>query len=392
MSIFEQFKDMTRRRASRRMGASEDGVAQRCSAQSVRRSVPSILSYDPQPVSAAEYRLYRTLKNSIPVIDAAVDKIVRLMGSFRVKFESEETERAANEFLTSVRSIGGRGGIYDFLSVYTNQLLTYGTAVGEIVLCGGDIYSLVNVPLEDVRLGFADNMIDTLVYPADGFGESQPFKYQDLFVVSALNPEPGSAVGVSVLKGLEFVSDILMKIYNTIGVNWERVGNVRFSVNYKPTADGDRALNRERAEQIAEAWSSAMSDSGGVSDFVSVGDVSIKVIGADNQILDSEVPVRQMLEQIVAKLSVPPFLLGLSWSTTERMSSQQADILTSELEHYRRLIEVALRQIINIWQRLRGNDESFTIEWDCVNLQDEVELAKAELYRAQAEKAAAEQA
>ena len=59
--------------------------------------------------------------------------------------------------------------------------------------------------------------------------------------------------------------------------------------------------------------------------------MGIKVIGADNQVLDSQVPVRQMLEQIVAKLGVPPFLLGLSWSTTERMSAQQADLLTSEL-------------------------------------------------------------
>ena len=59
---------------------------------------------------------------------------------------------------------------------------------------------------------------------------------------------------------------------------------------------------------------------GEVRDFVAVGDVDIKVIGADNQIIDTEIPVRQLLEQIVAKLSVPPFLLGLTWSSTERMS------------------------------------------------------------------------
>lgn len=31
-------------------------------------------------------------------------------------------------------------------------------------------------------------------------------------------------------------------------------------------------------------------------------------------------------------------MLSLSWSSTERMSSQQADVLTSELEAYRRLL------------------------------------------------------
>ena len=50
---------------------------------------------------------------------------------------------------------------------------------------------------------------------------------------------------------------------------------------------------------------------GAIKDFVAVGDVDIKVIGADNQMIGTEVPVRQMLEQIVAKLGMPPFLLGL---------------------------------------------------------------------------------
>ncbi len=43
-------------------------------------------------------------------------------------------------------------------------------------------------------------------------------------------------------------------------------------------------------------------------DFVAVGDVDIKVIGGDAPILDSQVPVRQVLEQIVT--SIPPFMLG----------------------------------------------------------------------------------
>ena len=86
-----------------------------------------------------------------------------------------------------------------------------------------------------------------------------------------------------------------------------------------------------------------------VKDFVAVGDVSVKVIGADNAVLDSEIPVRQLLEQIVAKTGLPPFMLGLSWSSTERMSTQQADILTSELESYRRILEPVIKQIGNMY-------------------------------------------
>ena len=72
---------------------------------------------------------------------------------------------------------------------------------------------------------------------------------------------------------------------------------------------------------------------------MAVGDVDVKVIGADGPILDSQVPVRQILEQLVARTGIPPFMLGLSWSSTERMSTQQADLLTSEITAIRRLKE-----------------------------------------------------
>ena len=144
--------------------------------------------------------------------------------------------------------------------------------------------------------------------------------------------------------------------------------------------------------QIAREWSDAMNAShdGQVRDFVAVGDVSIKVIGADNQWIDTEVPVRQMLEQIVAKLSIPPFMLGLSWSTTERMSKQQADGLTSELEYYRRILTPVILKICRTYLRLNGLADEPEIKWNVINLQDAVELAQAKLYEEQANQLALE--
>ena len=129
---------------------------------------------------------------------------------------------------------------------------------------------------------------------------------------------------------------------------------------------------------------------GTVRDFVAVGDVEIKVIGGEAPILDSEVPVRQILEQLVAKTGLPPFLLGLSWSTTERMSTQQADLLTSELWALRRTVEPAMRKVCRTYLALEGLDDRFEIQWDDISLQDITQEAQAELYRAQAEKYRAE--
>ena len=143
---------------------------------------------------------------------------------------------------------------------------------------------------------------------------------------------------------------------------------------------------------LAGEWSRAMQDtkSGSVRDFVAVGDVDIRVIGADNALLDTEVPVRQLLEQLIAKLSIPPFLLGLNWSSTERMSSQQADILTSELEYYRRLLDPVLRRVGTAFLRLAGSQADVSVEWSNINLQDETEYAQARLWNAQAAQIEAE--
>jgi hypothetical protein len=334
------------------------------------------------PIPEGERRLYRALRESIPIVDAAIGKIIRLAGSFRAECPDASIERDLNDFLRNVPVGAAGAGVQTFLDGYLSDLLTYGNAVGEMVVRGGRFEALYNASLDDVELEAVTPL--TLRVLRRENGTCVPVKYPRLVLCSALNPPSGSAAGVSILRGLPFVSDILLQIYRTIGVNWERLGNVRFAVTYKPSSDAaDQAYAKERAEQIAGEWSRAMRG-GEVSDFVSVGDVSIRAIGSDCQILDSEVPVRQMLEQIVAKLGVPPFLLGLSWSSTERMSSQQADVLTSELEAYRRILEPVIAKICSLWLSLAGLSRDFTVVWDDITLQDAVELASARYQNAKA--------
>ena len=114
--------------------------------------------------------------------------------------------------------------------------------------------------------------------------------------------------------------------------------------------------------------------------------MEIKVIGADNQILDSSVPIRQILEQLVSKTGIPPFMLGLSWSSTERMSAQQSDLLTTEMTAIRRTLTPAVERICGQWLRMHGYSCGFQVVWDDINLQDQVEEARAELYHQQARK------
>lgn len=334
------------------------------------------------PLCAGERRLYAALREAVPVIDAALDKIVRLTGGFSISCSGREAQEDLMRFLETVPVGAAQTGAQSFLDGYLSQLLTYGNAVGEMVVRGGEFLALYNASLEDVELR-ADSPVSLTVCRREA-GAGVPVSYPELVFCSALNPAPGSARGVSILHGLPFVSGILTEIFRSLGSNWERLGNVRFAVTYKPTSDAvDQAFAKERAEQIASEWGRAMRG-GAVSDFISVGDVSIRAVGADCPIPDSEVPVRQILEQIVAKLGIPPFLLGLSWSSTERMSSQQADILTSELQAYRRLLTPVITKICSLWLRLHGFPAEFSVEWDDITLQDTVELASARYQNARA--------
>ncbi|MDE6087421.1 MAG: serine/threonine protein phosphatase, partial [Oscillospiraceae bacterium] len=279
--------------------------------------------------------------------------------------------------------------IYSFLDCYLDSLLVYGNAAGEIVMnrqrsC---IVGLWNAFAPDLIIRPGDTPFEKKFFVRNQDGEIL-LKHPERILFSALKPPPGGIYGISLLQGLPAFSEILLRIYECIGQNFDRAGNIRYAVTYKPSSDpGDMAYARERAEAIAAEWSAGMQAAryGEIRDFVSVGDIDIHVIGAENEMPLTEIPVRQLLEQIISKLSIPPFLLGLNWSSTERMSAQQADILTSELEYYRRLLDPVILKIAGMYLQLTGKFCEIQVVWDHISLQDEVQLAQARLWNAQAD-------
>lgn len=338
------------------------------------------------PLGTQECDMYDSLREAIPIIDAAIDKIVRLTGGFTVTCKSKVAQNMLQEFLEDVK-VGNSGvGINYFIKQYLDRLLTWGTAVAEIVpYSDGKIAALYCANNKDLAILEGKTPLDvTICTEVDG--ELKPINHSERIIFRALNPMPGKILGTSLLRGLPYVSSILLKIYNSIGTNFERIGNLRYAVTYKPEGSViENTLGTDAINQISEEWSRAMNSTDGVRDFVAIGDFDIKVIGADNQIIESETPSRQMIEQIIAKLGIPPFMLGLSWSTTERMSQQQADILTSELESYRTILNTVIKQVC-VWQlRACGYCDNPQIVWDDINLQDQVEIARAELLHTQAE-------
>ena len=341
------------------------------------------------PLRRGELELYRAIREAVPIVDAALMKLVRLCGGVQVRCGAGGAQAGLERFLQEVDTGRGQRGLQSFLDQYLDSMLTCGQGVGEMVLDreGRDIAALLCADPGQIEIREGETPLEFQLCARGRNGQPVELPWQELLLFTPFQPEVGSPYGVSLLRSMPFLTGILLNIYQAMGMNWERMGNVRFAVVYKPQGEEpDGALARERAELLAQEWSGAMQETrgGSVRDFVSVGDVSIRAIGADNVMPDCEVPVRQILEQLVAKTGLPPFLLGLSWSSTERMSSQQADMLTSEITALRRTLTPMVERVCRLWLRLHGYGCRFAVEWDDINLQDLVEEAKAELYREQA--------
>ena len=337
------------------------------------------------PLGAGEAALYRAVREAVPVVDAAIGKLVRLCGGLRVECRDERAREGLERFIRTVNVGRGQRGLQAFLDQYLDSMFVCGRAVGEIVPTadGRDIAAVLCGDVGRIEIREGDSPLDFALCARDSGGRVRELPRQELLLFTPYQPETGSPYGVSMLRSMPFLAEILVKIFQAVGKNWERTGNVRFAVT---CGGGDAAAAQERCAQVAREWSAAMQAGrdGAVRDFVCAGDVGIRTIGADNQILDSEVPVRQILEQLVAKTGIPPFLLGLSWSSTERMSSQQADILTSEIAAIRRSLEPVAERVCEWWLRLKGYDDRVKVDWLDVNLQDEESEARAALYRAHA--------
>lgn len=342
----------------------------------------ALQTHFPDVIEPFEKELYDRLRNAVPVIDAAIMKIIRLTGGFKVICSDERLQPELDFFLENV-PVGLTGkSINVFADNFLDSILTYGSAIGEIVpdSSGKSVAGLWNGDVSKISISAGESPFCRKYSVKDANGHEKIIPHPERILYSTLTG------GRPLLRGIPALSGILMRIYECIGQNFDRAGNVRYAVTYKPSSETDYSYSRERAVQIAKEWSDAMKSSSGgqVKDFVGVGDVDIKVIGAENQLFDTNIPVRQLLEQIIAKLSIPPFLLGLSWSTTERMSSQQADILTSELEYYRRLLTPVICSVADAFVCSTGSSAVCRIEWDNINLQDESALAEARLKNAQA--------
>lgn len=343
----------------------------------------------------SDLRLYWALRKGIPMLNGMICRLIELYGQVRVKCKDEGAEKYLNDFLESIQINKSEKGFDNFMKQFIDKELQYGFAVGEIVLTQDKhIHSLLTFDHDDMPT-FRWKQVDKDNPLSLSFHQQQPGKMEliplneSLMIYSANSGTLSNPYGVSSYDSLPFVSNIILQIFNSTGLNWERFGNLTYSVTYKPEKDNmDKKKVEERIEIIQDSFAKAMEKKayGEAADFYGVGDISVKVIGADNQILDMDVPARVLTEQIISDAGIPPFILGLSWSTTERMSQKQTEIFAARLDDDRKQWNHVAREVINLHQALEGLNIPYDLEWSSVSLDDALDKARVRQINAVAEK------
>ena len=84
--------------------------------------------------SAQEMRGYRSLRACVPIVDAAVSRLVRLCGGVGVRCGDPGAQAGLEEFFRTVDVGWGQRGVQAFLDRYLDDLFTCGHGLGEIVL------------------------------------------------------------------------------------------------------------------------------------------------------------------------------------------------------------------------------------------------------------------
>ena len=153
------------------------------------------------PLGAGEERMYRQLREAIPVLDAAVGKLVRLSGGFQVKCRDKNAQQRLEAFLKTVPAGYGQVGIDSFLGCYIDSLLTYGRAVGEIILVGNRVKGLCWGDVTALEVQQGDSPLDVELWGPDCKGLMRPLPFPQLLLFTAMNPEPQHPYGVSIFRG-----------------------------------------------------------------------------------------------------------------------------------------------------------------------------------------------
>lgn len=360
---------------------------------------------------------YEALREAIGMIDGGINTLVTLDGIVRVRGKNERLVKLIRTGLMQRIPVNdNEQGLQAFYASQGNEIYEQGFSVGETVM-DAQGRELIGLRVADSKgIGFmrGDGTLRTFYRPPapkrtgrrDGTDEVETvLRNQGMTAIDAISrsqfvelpadrvvyasyqSEADNPYGTSIIRSIEFVSQIMLRIHNATGQVWDRFGDPPLQLVYKTKNTKLQAKDLDaRRDKLATELQKVLTAKrlGNSADFVqAIGaddTIEIRVIGGDGKPLEIEMPARHMAEQVLAKFGLPSWMMGLQWSTAERMADQQSEMVlqASRTRFERRL--PGLVSIVETWLRGRGE----TWEHDDWELYQELPSLRDVLKRAQA--------
>lgn len=349
-------------------------------------------------------RLYEAVREAVPPIDGAINRMVTLDGIVRVEGMNDKLVNIISQWMQSVRVGDLHEGFQAFYALQGNELYEQGLCIGgyEYDERGRDVVRLAvadskgvffrrnesgqiecwyrppkqeNYPRRDGTENLERVLRGTwLRDPSPSNLKGAGFVRLDLSRISyaAFFPEADSPYGTSIMRSTEFDAHVLLTMKNALRQVWNRFGDPIFRVTYQPATSIPQEELEKRKKKIAETLAHALKvkRAGNSADVVfGIGkndQLQIDVLGANGQALEIEAPARHILEQIVAKTGLPSWMLGFHWSTAERLAERQGEIALQESRTRFAQRLPGLERIVKAMLRARG----LTWRDDVIRLQD----------------------
>lgn len=383
---------------------------------------PAFRGLQPRKMSP---QFLEVLREAVPVIDAGIDRKIWLLGLVEFEGENAKLVDEITDWAANVAVNGVGIGLQSFFNNLANEVFEQGFNVCEYVMdkSGRDVVELVVAdskqihfvkdakggyemyyrPLPSASAYFTDPVGQVGQLIAGSWNAAGWFAGMGLNDIR-LNPanklyfsranENQDPHGTSIMRSLPFVGKLVATIENTQLSVFERFGDPMYHIHYAAGAgrlatgelekrqseirnDFNTVLAAKRAGQSGDLVTAAPGD----------GNVGIKVIGQDGQVIEMEVPMRHCLEMVCAKFGLAPWMLALHYSTTERLAEQEVDMMLMDAAIQKASYVPRLTELVRVMLRARGRTWK-PGDWNLVlrspHLHDIMKVAQANFLNAQA--------
>ena len=339
-------------RLNRRLWAAADSVKAGDQSDPILRLVRRLPGMGAE--HATKLLLYETLRETLPVLNAAILKRRFIEGDLEITSDDPGLARALNDFAESVPVQNYavptfQTGLDVWLDFCSENADALGLGIGEVVIEDGQVARLVAPHPRTFywkesreRTGEDGSARDRDVwklFQRRKTGTDQEID-SPLVKILAFSADPASPWGRPVAWGLPFVAEILIRIFVSLNNLWHRVGDPSqlYQIIYRQRQDGSFPGTKEvdaDAALLDELLQAAyrLRAQGKTADVVmGMADAEIKgeALGG-NVIVSSLAPYLQahyqaVAGQVIANADVPPWMFPAGIVPADGLNSNRAEV------------------------------------------------------------------